>query len=71
MVESFLDSVNLGKWPMLSDSWIYSDTEIERTMSILIIYKVQPFIEAIVYTDEKNASVYTLQVNRFIDIFIT
>ncbi|GAB6032160.1 NEDD8 protease Nep2 [Chamberlinius hualienensis] len=71
VIASFLESVNLKPWPImmaqkLNDNLTWNETQfnLEETLAILTIYQVQPFIDTFVSTDDKNSSVYVLQLYR-------
>ena len=74
-----LSEDELGVWPLLNDSWSEESYDLEGLMAKLTVYQVHTLLDSYITPDDKNSSVYSLQVgfenwffysiiNPFIDI---
>ena len=61
---SLLTEEQLGVWPLLAeDEWQEDQYDLERLLAQLALYQVHTFFDSYVMPDERNSSMYTLQVS--------
>ncbi|XP_076039212.1 endothelin-converting enzyme 2-like [Oratosquilla oratoria] len=60
-----LTKERLGQWPLIMlEEWPEEDYELERLLAQLNIYQVYTLIDSYITPDERNSSIYTLQVYK-------
>lgn len=60
---SLLTEDELGLWPLLDGGWTEEMYDLERLLGLLSVYQVHTLFESFITPDERNATVYSLQVN--------
>lgn len=62
-----LTEEHLGPWPLIAAEGAWNDSfyDLERLLAQLTLYQVHTFFGSYILPDEKNSSVYTLQVRVF------
>lgn len=59
---SLLTEDQLGLWPLLNEGWTEDMFDLERLLGLLSVYQVHTLFDSYVTPDDRNSSVYSLQV---------